>query len=170
MSKEKKSGRYQARSFARRVALQLLYQEDLNPGGYAAVRDEFIHNELNQLCDGSVYDSADSEEPVNDDLTINSPITKEDLSQLAEFVRDVTAYALANREMIDEKILSSAKNWSIDRMAKTDRNILRLAVAESLCRETPKAVLIHEALDLGSQFGSSQSTAFLNGILDKIIG
>lgn len=172
MSKEKKSNRFQARSFARRVALQLLYQEDLNPGGYATVRDDFIFNELRQLCDGSEFSglSEETEEsPINEDITINNPISRDDLAQLAEFIRDVTSYALANREMIDEKIASFAKNWSIDRMAKTDRNILRLAIAESLSRETPKAVVIHEALELGGQFGSGQSISFLNGVLDKVI-
>lgn len=172
MSKDKKSNRFQARSFARRVALQLLYQEDLNPGGYAAVRDDFIFNELRQLCDGSEFDnlSAEAEEaPINEDITVNDPISRHDLAQLAEFVRDITSYALANRKMIDEKIVAAAKNWSLERMAKTDRNILRLAIAESLSRETPKAVVIHEALELGGQFGSGQSISFLNGVLDKVI-
>ena len=77
---------------------------------------------------------------------------------------------LDNLEAIDAKIESYAKNWSLERMAAIDRNILRVATYELLYRdEIPGAVSINEALEIVKVFSSEQkSSAFINGILDKI--
>ncbi len=74
-----------------------------------------------------------------------------------------------NREKIDALIGSCAENWSIDRMSKVDRSILRMAVYELLhCQDIPPKVAINEAIELGKLFGSENSGAFINGVLDAL--
>jgi transcription antitermination protein NusB len=76
---------------------------------------------------------------------------------------------LENKERIDDLIERYSSNWKIRRMACVDRNVLRLAVYELLwCEDIPAKVTINEAIDIGKKFGTSESGAFINGILDSI--
>ena len=62
-----------------------------------------------------------------------------------------------------------SSNWKMHRMSGVDRNMLRLAVYEALfCDDIPVKVSINEAIDIGKKFGSRESGAFINGILDSI--
>jgi N utilization substance protein B len=74
-----------------------------------------------------------------------------------------------HREEIDGLIRRSAEHWRLERMALVDRNILRLGAYE-ICRsaDVPYVVAINEAVDLAKRYGSEESGAFINGILDKI--
>ena len=63
-----------------------------------------------------------------------------------------------------------AENWRLDRMAAIDRNILRLGAYEVLfCPEVPAKVAINEALELAKRYSTSQSSRFVNGILDRVL-
>ena len=73
------------------------------------------------------------------------------------------------RSMLDERIQEVAENWSLSRMAPTDRNVLRLGAFELLQTETPHRAVIDEAIDLARKFGTAQSSQFVNGILDKLV-
>ncbi|MFH0787961.1 MAG: transcription antitermination factor NusB, partial [Pseudomonadota bacterium] len=62
-----------------------------------------------------------------------------------------------------------SENWRLERMSRVDCNILRMAVFEiAYCTDIPPRVAINEAIDLGKRFGSEESGAFINGILDAI--
>lgn len=70
---------------------------------------------------------------------------------------------------IDSAIERFSSNWKISRMSIVDRNIMRLAVYEMLFRkDIPSKVSINEAIDIGKKFGTKESGAFINGILDSI--
>jgi len=74
-----------------------------------------------------------------------------------------------HRREIDEAIEGVSTNWRMDRMAKVDRNVLRLAVYELRWRaDVPVNVCIDEAIELGKKYGSESSGAFVNGVLDRI--
>lgn len=74
-----------------------------------------------------------------------------------------------HREEIDRLISSCSENWSLERMAKVDRNILRIAAYELLyCPDTPYKVILNEAIDLGKDYSSDNSSSFINGILDAL--
>ncbi|MBN1613309.1 MAG: transcription antitermination factor NusB [Deltaproteobacteria bacterium] len=76
-----------------------------------------------------------------------------------------------NINEIDSLIGSCSENWSIGRMSKVDRSILRMAVFELLyCRDIPPKVTLNEAIDLGKVYGSENSGSFINGILDALYG
>jgi N utilization substance protein B len=72
------------------------------------------------------------------------------------------------RRALDERIEAASTNWRVDRMARVDRNALRLAVFELVHGDAPVKVIINEAIELGKKYGSESSGAFVNGVLDRI--
>ena len=88
---------------------------------------------------------------------------------LVEFARSLVAGARRNRAQIDGLLGKTAEHWTLDRMAATDRNVLRLAAFELLHTDTPRAVVIDEAVELARRFGTVQSGQFVNGILDRLL-
>jgi transcription antitermination protein NusB len=86
-----------------------------------------------------------------------------------EFANRLALGTISHIESIDELIKQRAENWRISRMAIVDRNILRLAIYEFLYEEdTPKTVIINEALEIARRFSTFEATQFINGILDAI--
>ncbi len=74
-----------------------------------------------------------------------------------------------NKPRIDQTIETFSSNWKISRMGYVDRNILRIAAYELLfCPDIPPKVAINEAVDIGKLYGTEDSGAFINGILDGI--
>jgi len=85
------------------------------------------------------------------------------------FARDLVAAASERGRAIDELIASASKNWRIERMSRVDRNILRLGACELVAfRDVPVKVVINEAVELAKRFGTAESSAFVNGVLDRI--
>ena len=126
------------RSKARELALQMLYQKDLNPDvGADTVRD-MIADEVKE-------------------------------ESLRAFAWKLYVGVMEWRPMLDARIESVAENWSLPRMAPTDRNVLRIGTFELLYTDTPHRVVIDEAIELARLFGSAQSPQFVNGLLDKLV-
>jgi transcription antitermination protein NusB len=76
---------------------------------------------------------------------------------------------LQTKSELDSIIENFSDHWKIGRMACVDRNIIRIAVYELIyCRDIPSKVSINEAVDIGKRFGTEESGAFINGILDSI--
>jgi N utilization substance protein B len=72
-------------------------------------------------------------------------------------------------EGIDERIRAASQNWRLERMARIDRNTLRLGAYELTTRgDVPRAVILDEAVELAKRFGSEDSSKFVNGVLDRI--
>lgn len=82
-----------------------------------------------------------------------------------ELVRGVAAELGAT----DERIRTASTNWRLERMTRVDRNVLRIGAWELVRHtEVPRAVILDEAVDLAKRFGSGDSGAFVNGVLDRI--
>jgi N utilization substance protein B len=89
--------------------------------------------------------------------------------EVADFARALVSGTVEHVEKIDALIQRHAEHWRLDRMAVVDRNLLRLAVQEFLYDvETPKTVVINEAIEIARRFSSQESPQFINGILDSI--
>lgn len=85
------------------------------------------------------------------------------------FSRELVLGTCGCMQEIDDLIIQASRNWRLERIARVDRTILRLAVYELLYRDDiPPKVSINEAVDIGKKFGGGDSGAFINGILDKI--
>jgi N utilization substance protein B len=89
--------------------------------------------------------------------------------EVYDFCRRLVFGVLAHQEQIDRLLSQYSENWSLERMTGVDRNVLRIATYEILCcDEIPKNVTINEAVEIGKRFGTEDSGAFVNGIIDKI--
>ncbi len=89
---------------------------------------------------------------------------------IMEFTDNLVHGVINNLDKIDDKIRLSASNWSIERMAVVDRNILRISVYEMLyIKDIPVKVTINEAIEIAKRFGEEESGSFINGILDRIV-
>jgi N utilization substance protein B len=123
---------------AREYALQMLFQWDIT-------RDDVEH------IAATFWDNQDEPAAVMD------------------FARLLVDRTIERLDQIDALIRRHAEHWRLDRMAVVDRNLLRLAVQEFLCdRETPKTVVINEAIEIARRYSSQESPQFINGILDSI--
>jgi len=86
------------------------------------------------------------------------------------FARELVLGARDRVEGIDARLQSLARNWSLDRMAALDRNILRMAAFEMMFRDDiPLKVSIDEAVALAKRFSTEESGSFVNGILDPLM-
>lgn len=87
-----------------------------------------------------------------------------------QFIIDRANGVMRNLKKIDKIINKHSSEWNVERMASTDRNILRLAVYEMLfCEDTPLKVSINEAIELSKKYCSDKSYKFINGILGSVI-
>lgn len=72
-------------------------------------------------------------------------------------------------EAIDKRVTAASQNWRLERMSRVDRNLLRLGTWELMFRaDIPRAVILDEAVELAKSFGTDESSAFVNGVLDRI--
>jgi len=128
-----------ARRKARELALQMLFQHDI------------AGNQPDQIID------------TFEELQKSKPNTR-------EFATKIFRGTVAHVSEIDEMIQNQAENWRLSRMAAVDRNIIRMSVYEFLHEsDTPKLVIIDEAIEIAKKFGTQKSGQFINGILDGIL-
>jgi N utilization substance protein B len=126
------------RSRAREVALQLLYQHDLNGKVARAAVERFVSERLRD-------------------------------AELEAFTLALYDGVLAHAQDIDRRLGEAAQNWRLARMAAVDRNVLRLGAYELLHEPaTPPGVALNEAIELVRRYGSADSPAFINGVLDRV--
>jgi len=163
------------RTFAREIAFQVLYREDLNPNppGAVIVSGDALLDQGRQTHEllefvGHLAELRAQEDPHAGD---EGKLYRQWLRtpSLVEFTRFLIQGVAANRAELDRQIAAAAENWSVERMAATDRNLLRLGAYEIHFTETPVKVVIDEAVELAKRFGGAQSAQFVNGILDKLM-
>jgi transcription antitermination protein NusB len=124
---------------SRELALQMLFQSDMGKQDAGHVRKTFWNEH------GATSD------------------------EVRGFADDLFRVAMDRGPEIDKLIESHAEHWRMERMAAVDRNLLRAAVAELLAYpETPRAVVINEALEIARKFSTPESVHFVNGVLDSV--
>lgn len=137
-----------SRHQAREVALQILYKYDLAthsvgqnaPQGYDLTRSLKHHFEH-----FGVHES------------------------IRGFIGQLVAGTLERVKDLDPLVERYASNWKVSRMSSVDRSLLRMAVYEMIhLKDTPASVVIDEAIELAKEFGTSDTPAFINGVLDSI--
>ncbi|MGD0897102.1 MAG: transcription antitermination factor NusB [Thermoguttaceae bacterium] len=170
------------RTFAREIAFQALYRDDLNPPGTAGAPacrvpacgwpDELLDQgrQTRELIE-FVGQMAEAEGAADPGVAADAPLRFQWLREpaLIEFTRTLVAGVREHRRELDERIAQAAAHWSVDRMAATDRNLLRLGAYELLHTEIPAKVAVDEAVELAKRFGGAQSAQFVNGILDNLM-
>ena len=139
------------RRAAREMALQMLFQLEL---GRSEVRDVLRSYEPADV-------SGEGE---------GARVEADDLPSARSYAEAIVGGVVEHRDRIDELIRSQATNWRLERMPVVDRTVLRIAIYE-LLRETdvPQVVIVDEAIELAKRYGSEQSGAFVNGVLDGLV-
>ena len=133
-----------ARTTARAAAMQMVYERLL--GGHGG--GETLEMVYEQLGEGKDAPSVDDQ----------------------AYIEDVLTGIAAHQQEIDERIAEFSVDWSLDRMAKVDFTILRLATYEILYREdVPGSVAINEAVELAGKYSDPTSGRFINGVLGSIL-
>ncbi|HEX9985157.1 MAG TPA: transcription antitermination factor NusB [Thermoanaerobaculia bacterium] len=128
-----------ARRKARELALQMLFQYDMSGNKPEMIIGTF------------------------EELQKSKPNTR-------EFAVKIFNGTIAHMTDLDDMIQSQAENWRLSRMACVDRNIIRMSVYEFLHEsDTPKLVIIDEAIEIAKKYGTQKSSQFINGILDGIL-
>ena len=128
-----------ARRKARELALQMLFQRDMSGNPAEQIIETF------------------------EELQKSKPNTR-------EFATKIFHGTVEHMTAIDEMIQNQAENWRLSRMAAVDRNIIRMSVYEFLHEDdTPKLVIIDEAIEIAKKYGTQKSSQFINGILDGIL-
>ena len=89
--------------------------------------------------------------------------------EVVDYAFELARGVRANVLDIDAVLAAAAQHWSVHRMAVVDRNILRVGIEEFLRHaDVPPRVVINEAIEMAKRFGTSESPAFVNGLLDRI--
>jgi N utilization substance protein B len=155
------------RRTAREMAVQMLYQSDLGGSPLAHIFSTF---DLSEHLAKEAAAEKKREASTPEDDRVDYARRRKRLEEAFEYSKELVRGTLDNLEKIDEMIRGQADNWRLERMPPVDRNILRLAVYEMLHeRETPKLVVLDEAIELAKKFGSEQSGRFVNGLLDGLL-
>ena len=141
------SARSQARSAARLAAVQALYQQQMEGTALARLLDEFHQHRLGRTIEDVTYAQAE-----------------------VDFFDDLVRGVDARREEIDGAIAAKlAAGWSLERLDRPMRQILRAGAYELLARaDVPVGTVISEYVDVAHAFYDKRETGFVNGILDKI--
>jgi N utilization substance protein B len=124
-----------------------------------------------RICALQMLFQYDIAQPRVDELTTSYwEAFGDDMGNVArDFSNKLALGAISRLDEIDDLIKRRAEHWRINRMAVVDRNILRLAIYEFLYEaDTPKTVVINEALEIARRFSTFEATQFINGILDAI--
>jgi len=147
---------------ARELALQAIFYFDVNKGDVWELFELFCLDFEDMLNgNGLNFDDMTSK-----DCPDSKEMTHEDQKP---FFINLVEGVVKHMDEIDSLIHSSSKNWKISRMPVVDRNIMRIALYEILyCPDIPAKVSINEAVDIAKKYGTKDSGAFVNGILDRI--
>ncbi|HKK01379.1 MAG TPA: transcription antitermination factor NusB [Desulfuromonadales bacterium] len=138
----------------RELALKIIYSLKDQSVPIGAILDDFWQNfRFQEDVLGDPHDDFDT--PVPEDVR--------------KFAEDIAIGVDAHCAEIDRTISECSTNWSLERMARVDLALLRLATFELLYRpEVPTNVVINEAVEIGKRYGTLETSAFVNGILDKV--
>jgi N utilization substance protein B len=88
--------------------------------------------------------------------------------RLIEFADIIIKNTILNRTEIDELINSNSKNWSMDRLAVTDKTLLRMGIYEIIYTHTPAAIVMDEIIEIAKRYCSESSGKFINGVLNAV--
>lgn len=168
----KRAGKRRA---ARAMAVQMLYQSDLGGSTLPQIFNAFdLRSHLSAVAEPEDGEPAETEGAQRSSPTPEeSQEAERELAQLREgfeYAKTLVEGTREHQEKIDALIQQQADNWRLERMPAVDRNILRLAVYEMLYEtDVPKLVVVDEAIELAKEFGSDQSSRFVNGLLDGLL-
>lgn len=134
------------RHLSRSIALQVLFEWDFNGGSWR--KDENLNSAINRSCDEMAQGMGD-----------------------LDFIKDLVSNVVSKKADLDKIIEKAAPEWSLEKIAIVDRNVLRIGLYELLFsdrNQVPAKVAINEAIELAKSFGGENSGRFINGVLGAV--
>ena len=158
------------RRISREMAVQMLYQSDLGGSPLPQIFHNFDLAEYLTREELGEKKKDGQEPPSPEEERTEYMRRKRQAEEAFAFAQGLVTGTIDHREQVDALIREQADNWRLERMPPVDRNVLRLAVFEMLYEtDTPKLVIVDEAIELAKKFGSEQSGRFVNGLLDGLL-
>lgn len=137
------------RRLARELAVQSLYQLRMN--------EVDVDHAIRMVIEEALQENEAELRQKNEDIVPSD-------------VKELVAGTEENLAAIDNLLTDYLKGWSMDRLSKVDREILRMGVYEMVFREdVPPKVVVNEAIEMSKNFGTEESGKFVNGVLGKMI-
>ncbi|MBD2847297.1 transcription antitermination factor NusB [Paenibacillus sp. IB182496] len=137
------------RRLAREIAIQSLYQMEMNEVG----ADEAVDMLLAEI---------------QEDNELN--VDRTDIQDIDAYLRELVSGVVTHKQPIDDLLQQYLTGWQLDRLSRVDRQVLRLAGYEMMYRtDVPPKAAINEAIELAKHFGTEESGKFVNGVLGRLI-
>ena len=154
---------------SREYTMKLIYQTSITKedvDNLDLLVDEFVDNNAEYILNR--YEELRLQHSNNPELSLEGVDIDEAIDK--DYIKNICLTIEENNEMINSLINSNAKNWSVDRIAKVDLAILKLAIAEIIAiDDIPQKVSVNEAIELAKIYCDDKSPKFINGILGSVI-
>ncbi|MDU2196837.1 MAG: transcription antitermination factor NusB [Peptostreptococcaceae bacterium] len=154
---------------SREYTMKLIYQTSITKedvDNLDLLVDEFVDNNAEYILNR--YEELRLQHSNNPELSLEGVDIDEAIDK--DYIKNICLTIEENNEMINSLINSNAKNWSVDRIAKVDLAILKLAIAEIIViDDIPQKVSVNEAIELAKIYCDDKSPKFINGILGSVI-
>ena len=154
---------------SREYTMKLIYQTSITKedvDNLDLLVDEFVDNNAEYILNR--YEELRLQHSNNPELSLEGVDIDEAIDK--DYIKNICLTIEESNEMINSLINSNAKNWSVDRIAKVDLAILKLAIAEIIAiDDVPQKVSVNEAIELAKIYCDDKSPKFINGILGSVI-
>ncbi|MBC5996050.1 transcription antitermination factor NusB [Romboutsia ilealis] len=154
---------------SREYTMKLIYQTSITKedvDNLELLVDEFVDNNAEYILNR--YEELRLQHSNNPELSLEGVDIDEAIDK--DYIKNICLTIEESNEMINSLINSNAKNWSVDRIAKVDLAILKLAIAEIIAiDDVPQKVSVNEAIELAKIYCDDKSPKFINGILGSVI-
>ena len=154
---------------SREYTMKLIYQTSITKeeiDNLELLVDDFVDNNAEYILNR--YEELRLQHSNNPELSLEGIDIDEAIDK--EYIKKICLTIKEKNEMINSLINSNAKNWSVDRIAKVDLAILKLAIAEIIAiDDIPQKVSVNEAIELAKIYCDDKSPKFINGILGSVI-
>lgn len=158
----------EARERLKEAAAQLVRSEHLLHEKYLEVSETALGKKDLEEALGALDKAQEAVELIGSAIELPAMVALSGSEEVREFALEQVQRYLDHKAEIDEKLQAAAENWSVDRMASLDRDVMRLAVGELVwAPDIPVEVAINEAVELAKKYGTADSGRFVNGVLSR---
>lgn len=158
----------EARERLKEAAASLVQSEHVLHEKYLEITESPLQRKDLEEALGALDKAQEAVELIGSAIELPAMVALSGADEVREFALEQVQRYLDHKADVDQKLQEAAQNWSVDRMASLDRDVLRLAVGELFwAPEIPVEVAINEAVELAKKYGTPDSGRFVNGVLSR---
>ena len=158
----------EARERLQEAAAELSNAEHTLHEKYLEIAEEPLKRKDLEQALGALDKAQEAVETIGSALELPAMVALAGAEDVREFALEQVQRYMDHKAEIDQKLQEAAQNWSVERMASLDRDVMRLAIGELLwAPQVPVEVAINEAVELAKKYGTQDSGRFVNGVLSR---